>query len=77
MRTLLATLAITLSLSLSASHLITGYMYYDYVSTSGNQITYDVHLDLYGDATGISMPTSATIYYNELNGTGAALNPSL
>jgi len=51
-------------------------MYYDYASTNGNQITYDVHLDLYGDATGISMPTSATIYYNELNGTGATQSVS-
>jgi len=76
MRNLLTLLSIALSFSLSASHLITGYMYYDYVSTNGNQITYDVHLDLYGDATGISMPTSATIYYNELNGTGATQSVS-
>ena len=47
MRTFLASLALALSFSLSASHLITGYMYYDYVSTNGNQITYDVYLDLY------------------------------
>ena len=76
MRNLLTLLFIGLSFSLSASHLITGYMYYDYASTNGNQITYDVHLDLYGDATGISMPTSATIYYNELNGTGATQSVS-
>ncbi|MDC3346151.1 T9SS type A sorting domain-containing protein [Schleiferiaceae bacterium] len=71
MRTFLTSLALALSFSLSASHLITGYMYYDYVSTNGNQITYDVYLDLYGDATGISMPATAGIYYKELNGTAA------
>ncbi|MDC0082937.1 T9SS type A sorting domain-containing protein [Schleiferiaceae bacterium] len=72
MRTFLTSLALALSFSLSASHLITGYMYYDYVSTNGNQITYDVYIDLYGDATGISMPATAGIYYKELNGTAAA-----
>jgi hypothetical protein len=76
MRTFLASLALALSFSLSASHLITGYMYYDYVSTNGNQITYDVYLDLYGDATGISMPATAGIYYKELNGTAAAQSVS-
>jgi len=76
MRNLITLLSIVLSFSLSASHLITGYMYYDYVSTNGNQITYDVYLDLYGDATGISMPTSAGIYYSELNGTGDAQSVS-
>ena len=76
MRNLITLLSIALSFSLSASHLITGYMYYDYVSTNGNQITYDVYLDLYGDATGISMPISAGIYYSELNGTGAAQSVS-
>ena len=69
-------MALALSFSLSASHLITGYMYYDYVSTNGNQITYDVYLDLYGDATGISMPATAGIYYKELNGTAAAQSVS-
>ena len=76
MRTFLTTIALALSFSLSASHLITGYMYYDYVSTNGNQITYDVYLDLYGDATGISMPATAGIYYKELNGTAAAQSVS-
>ena len=76
MRTFLAAMALALSFSLSASHLITGYMYYDYVSTNGNQITYDVYLDLYGDATGISMPATAGIYYKELNGTAAAQSVS-
>jgi hypothetical protein len=76
MRTFLTSLALALSFSLSASHLITGYMYYDYVSTNGNQITYDVYLDLYGDATGISMPATAGIYYKELNGTAAAQSVS-
>ncbi|MDA9963663.1 T9SS type A sorting domain-containing protein [Schleiferiaceae bacterium] len=76
MRTFLATMALALSFSLSASHLITGYMYYDYVSTNGNQITYDVYLDLYGDANGISMPATAGIYYKELNGTAAAQSVS-
>jgi hypothetical protein len=76
MRTFLASLALALSFSLSASHLITGYMYYDYVSTNGNQITYDVYLDLYGDASGISMPATAGIYYKELNGTAAAQSVS-
>ena len=76
MRTFLTSLALALSFSLSASHLITGYMYYDYVSTNGNQITYDVYLDLYGDAAGISMPATAGIYYKELNGTAAAQSVS-
>lgn len=65
-------LTLIFSLSASASHLITGYMYYDHVSSSGNQVTYDVYLDLYGDATGISMPMSTTIYHKELNSSGAS-----
>ena len=66
MRTLLATLALTLSLSLSATHLITGHFSFEHVSTGTNTSVYEVSLVLYRDVTGIAMPTSVTVIIKRL-----------
>ena len=77
MRTLLATLAITLSLSLSASHLITGHFSFEHVSTGTTTSVYKVSLVLYRDVTGIAMPTSVTVYYKTLGPNGATSSVGL
>ena len=77
MRTLLATLAITLSLSLSATHLITGHFSFEHVSTGTNTSVYEVSLVLYRDVTGIAMPTSVTVYYKTLGPNGATSSVGL
>ena len=77
MRTLLATLAITLSLSLSATHLITGHFSFEHVSTGTNTSVYEVSLVLYRDVTGVAMPTSVTVYYEKLGPNGVASTLSL
>ncbi|MDA0742043.1 MAG: hypothetical protein O2862_09025 [Bacteroidetes bacterium] len=66
MRTVLTTLALTLSLSLSATHLITGHLSFNHVSTGTNTSIYEVSLVLYSDVTGVAMPTSITVYYEKL-----------
>ena len=77
MRTLLATLAITLSLSLSATHLITGHFSFEHVSTGTTTSVYKVSLVLYRDVTGIAMPTSVTVYYKTLGPNGATSSVGL
>ena len=77
MRTLIATLALTLSLSLSASHLITGHFSFEHVSTGTSTSVYKVSLVLYRDATGISMPTSTTVYYKTLGPNGVTSSVDL
>ena len=77
MRTLIATLALTLSLSLSASHLITGHFSFEHVSTGTSTSVYKVSLVLYRDATGISMPTSTTVYYKTLGPNGVTSSVGL
>ena len=70
MRSLLATLALTLSLSLSATHLITGHFSFEHVSTGTTTSVYKVSLVLYRDVTGVAMPTSVTVYYEKLGPNG-------
>ena len=77
MRSLLATLALTLSLSLSASHLITGHFSFEHVSTGTTTSVYKVSLVLYRDVTGIAMPTSVTVYYKTLGPNGATSSVGL
>lgn len=67
MRKYLTLLAISFSLTLSASHLISGYFTYEHIGTSGNQETYQISLFLYRDVTGISMPAMAGVYYQKSN----------
>ena len=77
MRSLLATLALTLSLSLSATHLITGHFSFEHVSTGTTTSVYKVSLVLYRDVTGITMPTSVTVYYKTLGPNGATSSVGL
>jgi len=66
MRTFLVSLALALSFSLSASHLITGHFSFEHVSTGASTSIYKVSLVLYRDVTGVAMPTSVTAYYEKL-----------
>jgi len=77
MRSLLATLALTLSLSLSATHLITGHFSFEHVSTGTTTSVYKVSLVLYRDVTGVAMPTSVTVYYKTLGPNGATSSVGL
>ncbi|MDA9218101.1 T9SS type A sorting domain-containing protein [Schleiferiaceae bacterium] len=77
MRPLLTTLALILSISLSASHLITGHFSFEHVSTGTSTSVYKVSLVLYRDATGISMPTSTTVYYKTLGPNGVTSSVGL
>ena len=77
MRTFLATIALALSFSLSASHLITGHFSFEHVSTGTATSVYKVSLVLYRDVTGITMPTSVTAYYEKLGPNGVTSTVSL
>ena len=77
MRTFLATIALALSFSLSASHLITGHFSFEHVSTGTATSVYKVSLVLYRDVTGIAMPTSVTAYYEKLGPNGVTSTVSL
>ncbi|MDA8581894.1 T9SS type A sorting domain-containing protein [Schleiferiaceae bacterium] len=77
MRTFLATMALALSFSLSASHLITGHFSFEHVSTGTATSVYKVSLVLYRDVTGITMPTSVTAYYEKLGPNGVTSTVSL
>ena len=77
MRSLLATLALTLSLSLSASHLITGHFSFEHVSTGTTTSVYKVSLVLYRDATGITVPNYALVYYRTLGPNGVTSSISI
>ena len=69
MRTLVAALALMLSFSLSATHLLTGHFSFEHQSTGASTSTYKVTLHLYRDLNGISLPSSTTVYYKKLNQT--------
>jgi len=58
----LAIALIGLTFSADASHLAGGDIQYEYVSSTGNSHKYKVKLRLYRDQSGITMPTSATVY---------------
>ena len=67
MRKYFTFLAVVFSMTLSASHLISGYFTYEHIGTTGNQETYQIRLFLYRDVTGISMPGTASVYYQKSN----------
>ena len=48
--------------SADASHLAGGDIQYEYISTTGGSHKYKVKLRLYRDQSGITMPTTATVY---------------
>lgn len=77
MRTLLTFLSFAISLSLSATHLITGHFSFEHVSTGTSTSVYKVKLVLYRDVTGVAMPTSATVYYKTLGANGVTSTVSL
>lgn len=77
MRTLLTFLSFAISLSLSASHLITGHFSFEHVSTGTTTSVYKVSLVLYRDMTGIAMPNSVTAYYEALGPNGVTSTVSL
>ena len=58
----LAIALIGLTFSANASHLAGGDIQYEYVSSTGNSHKYKIKLRLYRDQSGITMPTSATVY---------------
>jgi len=77
MRRILFLLAFMFSTLLSASHLITGNFIFEHQSTGANTSTYKVTLHLYRDLNGITLPSSATVYYKKLNqSTATALSLS-
>ena len=47
---------------LKASHNAGGDLHYEYISSTGNSHKYKIYMRLYRDNTGITLPTSATIY---------------
>ena len=69
MRTLVAALALFLSFSLSATHLLTGHFSFEHQSTGATTSTYKVTLHLYRDLNGINLPSSTTVYYKKLSQT--------
>ena len=69
MRTILSVLAVFISITLSATHLLTGNFSFEYLSSTTNTSTYKVTLQLYRDLNGIALPNSATVYYKKLNQT--------
>jgi hypothetical protein len=69
MRTLIAALALVLSTSLSATHLLTGNFSFEHQSTGATTSTYKVTLHLYRDLNGINLPSSTTVYYKKLSQT--------
>ena len=77
MRRLLLLLVFFCSLSLSATHLITGHFSFEHVSTGTSTSVYTVKLVLYRDVTGVAMPTSATVYYKTLGANGVTSTVSL
>ena len=77
MRRLLLLLVFFYSLSLSATHLITGHFSFEHVSTGTSTSVYTVKLVLYRDVTGVAMPTSATVYYKTLGANGVTSTVSL
>ena len=58
---LLLVAAMSFSISASASHLLGGQLWYEYVSTSFNDVTFKVHLDLYREQSGITLGTSQSV----------------
>lgn len=77
MRRVLPLLVFFCSLSLSATHLITGHFSFEHVSTGTSTSVYRVKLVLYRDVTGVAMPTSATVYYKTLGANGVTSTVSL
>ena len=77
MRIYFTLLAISFSLTLSASHLISGYFTYEHIGTSTNQETYKISLFLYRDVTGITMPSNADVYFQKSNQSTTIQNMSL
>jgi len=67
MRNVFLAIALIVSVSLSASHLLTGHFSFEHQSTGANTSTYKVTLHLYRDLNGITLPTSSTVYYKKLN----------
>lgn len=72
MRNVFLAIALFASVSLSASHLLTGHFSFEHQSTGTNTSTYKVTLHLYRDLNGITLPTSPTVYYKKLNQTTAS-----
>ncbi len=74
MKNLILLLSLVTSITLQGSHLITGNFSYEFVSATGGNRTYNIHLDLYRDNTGIGMPNNVTVYYRLSNSTNAISN---
>lgn len=82
MKNIFSLILILVTLNANASHLLSGNFTYEYVSSGPGTRTYQIHLDLYRDNTGITMPTSVTVYYKQVNSTttnsfNASLNTSI
>ncbi|MCH1533882.1 MAG: T9SS type A sorting domain-containing protein [Schleiferiaceae bacterium] len=77
MRRVLLLLVFFCSLSLSASHLITGHFSFEHLSTGTTTSVYTVKLVLYRDVTGVAMPNSVTVYYEALGPNGVTSSVSL
>lgn len=60
--------AALLSQPVLASHILGGQIWYEYVSSSGMNSTYKIHLDLYREVTGVGLGTIATISVNSTIG---------
>ena len=61
-KSVLATLlSLTLISNVEASHILGGQIWYEYISTSFTDATFKVHLDLYRDATGITLGATQVI----------------
>ena len=71
MRKIILALLVLAATQLQASHILSGHFTYEYVSTSGNQKTYEVNLYLFRDITGINLPGTTTVYYKKSNQTGS------
>lgn len=69
MRKFLIVLIFFCSAQLQASHIISGNFTYEFVSSSGSQLTYKVTLALLRDVTGINFPNTVTVFYKKANQT--------
>ena len=58
----LAIAFVGMTFNAEASHLAGGDIQYEYISSTGNSHKYKIKLRLYRDQSGITMPTTATVY---------------
>lgn len=59
-----ALIAVLISHATEASHILGGQIWYEFISTTGLNSTYKIHLDLYREATGVGLGSNTTVTVN-------------